>query len=152
MVDHFRLQAVLKHRKHLEESAQKALAEANRKWAQALDGLERIKRERRRYRHDLRQKMRMTGDAAEVLLYMRYLRRLDGRIESQSAVVNALATEKTAKHTQLLAAVKNRKVIEKFEERSRAAEARQSLRREQIRLNEAAVNRFHTQSCGKDTP
>lgn len=150
MVAHFRLATVLKHRKHLEDNAQKAFSEANRKWAQARDVLKSMVAEQHRYRQDLKTKMNGKGDAAEMLLYMRYLDRLDADVEMQTRLLNDLKNTKKEKHAELLAAVKNRKVIEKLKARCREMEMHQTRIQEQQQLNESAVSRYHARSHHKD--
>lgn len=151
MPDRFRLETVLKHRKHLEEKAQKAFSEACRKWEQARNALDVNVGHRQQYQQILKDKMHRQGNAAELLLYLRYLRRLDRDIKSQTGEVNGLETVKEEKYAQLLAAAKNRKVIDNFKERCREVETRKTLGQEQKQLNEAGVSRYHAHARQRDT-
>ena len=141
MAERFKLETVLKHRKHLEEIAHKVFGEASRKWDQARNALDVMTRNRLKYQHELRYKMNTEAAAGELLLYHRYLDRLQNEIEAQNGLVEDLAAEKEEKRAQLLVALKNRKMIEKLKDRYLASAAHKAKAEEQKRLDESAVNR-----------
>ena len=150
MAERFKLETVLKHRKHLEEIAHKVFGEASRKWNDARKTLDSMTRNRLKYQHELRHKMNAEAVAGELLLYHRYLDRLQNEIEAQNDLVESLAVEREEKRAQLLVALKNRKIIEKLKERYREQEAQRAQRQEQKHLNEAALNRYQGQSGPPD--
>ncbi len=141
MAERFKLESVLRHRKHLEEIAQKVFSESRRKWDRARGALEAMTRNRRQYRRELKIKMAAATGTGELLLYHRYLGRLEKEIAAQNALVEVLATEKEEKRTQLLVALKNRKMIEKLKDRQMQEAAHQAQTQEQKHLDESAVNR-----------
>ncbi len=142
MAEQFRMAGVLRHRKYLEEVAQTAFAAALRQWSQARRALADLTRNRKQYQQELKHKMQANARADELMRYHRYLRRLDKEIASQAGIVEALAVAKEDKRKALLAALKDRKIIEKLKARHMAAEACHERTQEQKRMNEAAVNRF----------
>ncbi len=141
MADRFKLESVLRHRKHLEENAHKVFSESHRKWDQARNALDVMTRNRRQYRRELKLKMTADTGAGELLLYHRYLGRLEKEIAAQNGLVEDLSAEKEEKRAQLLVALKNRKMIEKLKDRYLESEAHKAKTQEQKRLDESAVNR-----------
>lgn len=136
------MEGVLRHRKHKEEEAQAAFAASLRQWTQARRLLEDLIRKQNQYRREFRRKVQGQATADEFVLYHRYLGRLQKEIASQIGIVEAMAITKEEKRTQLVAALKDRQVLEKLKEHHLEAEARHRRRREQKRMNEAAVSGY----------
>jgi flagellar FliJ protein len=144
MAPKFKLETVLKHRRHLEESAQKDFFEARCQWEQARSALDIMTRNQHQYRHELKDKMRSAAAAADVVLYQRYIGRLKMEIESQTMLVEDLDRQKEKKRLRLLVALKNRRMLEKLKKRFQETEARKDFQAEQKLLNEVAVTRYKT--------
>ncbi len=142
MAEPFKLESVLRHRKHLEEAAQAAFAASLRRWTQARRALEELIRNRQAYQQELKHKMQANARADILVCYHRYLSRLDKEIESQASTVEALAVAKEEKRTALLGALKERKVLEKLKAHYLETEARSERAQEQKQMNEAGVNRY----------
>ncbi len=142
MAERFKMEGVLRHRKHREEEAQAAFAASLRQWTQARRALEELIRKQKLYRRALKQKIQDHATADEFVLYHRYLDRLGKEIESQIANVEAMAIAKEEKRSQLVTALRDRKVLEKLKEHHLEAAARHRRAHEQNLINEAAVNRY----------
>ena len=142
MTQPFKMESVLRHRKHREEAAQMAFATALRQLTRARRALEDLIRSRQAHQQELKLKMQANARADELVRYHRYLDRLDREIESQAGIVEALEAEKEEKRAALLAALKDRKVLEKLKAHYLETEARDQRAQEQKRMNEAAVNRY----------
>ncbi len=150
MAERFKLETVLKHRKHLEEKAQQVFAKSSRRWDRARQALEVLTHNRQQYQQELNRKMREDAAAGELILYHRYLNRLAREIEAQDALVEELAAQKEEHRAQLVVALKDRKIIERLKERFLESEARKTREGEQKQINEAAVNRYKTRSGPSD--
>lgn len=137
----FRLETVLQHRRHIEETCQRELAAALAELADEKTSLARLEASRDRYRQELQQKLKSSVTASEMLLFQRYLDRLSLDIASQKIKADAAAQLSEKKRTELIAALKNRKVLEKLKEKQTAAAARTALKQEQGLINEVAVTR-----------
>ena len=142
MAERFKMEGVLRHRKHLEEEAQAAFAASLRQWTQARRALEELIRKRKQYRRELKHKIQGQATADELILYHRYLDRLGKEIESQIGIVEDMAIAKEEKRSQLVAALRDRKVLEKLKAQHQEAAARRRRAKEQDLINEAAVNRY----------
>ena len=142
MAAYFRLESVLRHRKHLEDNAQKLFSDSSRRWEQARHVLDGKRHSRYQYERERKSKMNADATADELLRYHRYLGRLDSEIEAQRVLVENLAAEREEKRAQLMEALKNRRVIDKLKERFLENEARRGEAQEQKALNEAAIHRF----------
>jgi flagellar FliJ protein len=138
----FKLQAVLNQRQHREECARKVLAEAVRALRQAEKTLADIENVRACYRKTMRLKQANSAAAMEIMLYMRFLERLDKEIAAQQQVVDKLVQEKESKRQALMSTLKDRKVMEKLKDRYLADLEQKERENEQKLLNEAAINRY----------
>lgn len=138
----FKLEAVLSHRRHREETARKVFADAVRELRRMESILGELEGERRRYRQTLRSKQKSGGAAMEILLYTRYLMRLDGEIAAQRKQVQAQRQEKEHKRLALMATLKDRKVIEKLKEHHLTQLGQEERQLEQKLLNDVAISRY----------
>ena len=144
MADHFKLETVLRHRKHLEENAHKVFSQSRREWEQARNALNAMTHNQQQYRRELKNKMAGDTGAGELRLYHRYLGRLEEEIAAQNVLVEQLAGEKEEKRALLLVALKNRKMIEKLKERYLENAAHKAQAEERKRLDESAMNRYQS--------
>ena len=148
MTRRFKLEAVLNHRRHYEDVVHKRYAEAVQLLRKQQDHLAEMEMKHREYRQILRHKLSRGDTAAEILMYTRYLDRLDNEILMQQKVVRAHLKEKEAQRRSLMAAVKDRKVIEKLKEHHQNQLEIEERGREQKLLNEVAITRY--QRAGKE--
>jgi flagellar FliJ protein len=138
----FKLEAVLTHRQHQEESARKVFADAARELSRARQALADMEKVRAQYRRAMRLKQDSNGSAMELILYTRYLARLDREIGDQKHTVQTLATDKEKKRKVLMKALQDRKVIEKLKERYFADEDKKERDMEQKLINDVAISRY----------
>ncbi|MCB2169953.1 MAG: flagellar export protein FliJ [Deltaproteobacteria bacterium] len=138
----FKLEAVLTHRQHQEESARKVFADAARELSRARQVLTDMEKVRAQYRRAMRLKQDNNGSAMEFILYTRYLARLASEINEQQHTIETLAANKEEKRMVLMTALKDRKVIEKLKERYLADEEKKERDMEQKLVNDVAISRF----------
>lgn len=138
----FKLEAVLTHRQHQEESARKVFADAARELNRARQVLMDMEKVRTQYRRAMRLKQDNNGSAMELILYTRYLARLASEIDEQQHTIETLAADKEEKRKMLMTALKDRKVIEKLKERYLADEEKKERDMEQKLVNDVAISRF----------
>lgn len=137
----FRLETVLQHRRRIEEDCQRKLAAALADLAEEKRGLARIEATRDRYREELQQKLKNNMTASEMLLFQRYLDQLAFGIADQKTKVAVAAQLFEKSRTELVAALKKRKVLDKLKEKQIAVAAKKELKQEQDFMNEVAVTR-----------
>lgn len=138
----FKFEAVLNHRQHLEETARKIFADAIRELRQAESVLSHMENKQAQYRHAMRLKQDNSDSAMELILYSRYLTRLDVEIHEQKEIIDTLVNDKEDKRRALMITLKDRKAIEKLKERH-VADAEKSARdSEQKLLNDVAISRY----------
>lgn len=142
MAGPFKLEAVLTHRQHQEESARKVFADAARELSRARQVLTDMERVRAQYRRAMRLKQDNNGSAMELVLYTRYLARLASEIDEQQQTIETLAADKEEKRMTLMTALKDRKVIEKLKERYLADEEKKERDMEQKLVNDVAISRY----------
>jgi flagellar FliJ protein len=138
----FKLEAVLTHRQHQEESARKVFADAARELSRARQVLTDMEKVRAQYRRAMRLKQDNNGSAMELILYTRYLARLASEINEQQHTIETLAANKEEKRMVLMTALKDRKVIEKLKERYLADEEKKERDMEQKLVNDVAISRY----------
>jgi flagellar FliJ protein len=138
----FKFEAVLSQRQYREESARKVFADASRELNRAKQVLGEMHNNRERYRRALCHKQARGGSASEIILYSRYLGRLDSDIRDQQQQVAMLAEARADRRRELMTALKDRKVIEKLKERHLADQEKEEREMEQKILNDAAISRY----------
>jgi flagellar FliJ protein len=150
MEHEFRLEAVLRHRAHLEQNAQRAFAQAHSKWLTARMTLDNLIQSCDQYRHELSEKLHNRFRPEEIILYNRYLARLKTEVARQQAQVDQLAKAKEVQRRQLMSAVKDRKMIEKLKSRHLETLEHQGREQEQKLLGEAAISRYQARAHRMD--
>jgi len=138
----FKFEAVLNQRQYREETARKIFADAARALNCAQATLSAMEDQRAQCRQVLRRKQHNGGKAMEIILYSRYLGRLEAEIQDQEKSVADLSIEKEDKRQELMATLKDRKVIEKLKERHLAEQEQEERETEQKMLNDAAISRY----------
>ena len=137
----FRLETVLQHRRRIEEDCQRKLAAALTELAEEKRGLAGIEASRDREREEFQQKLKSNMTASEMLLYQRYFDQLAVYIADQKRKVVAAAQLFEKRRTELVAALKKRKVLDKLKEKQMTVAAKKGLKQEQDFMNEMAVTR-----------
>ena len=137
----FRLETILQHRRRIEEDCQRKLAAALAELAKEKRGLAGSEASRDREREEFQQKLKSNMTASEMLLYQRYFDRLAVYIADQKRKVAAAAQLFEKRRTELVAALKKRKVLDKLKEKQITVAAKKGLKQEQDFMNEMAVTR-----------
>ena len=138
----FKFEAVLNQRKYREESARKLFADAANAHRQARQVLSEMKARRERYRQAMRHKQENGGQAMEIILYSRYLGRIETEINAQYQTVGELKKQREHKRLELMTTLKDRKVIEKLKERHLADLEKEEMAMDQKISNDAAISRY----------
>jgi flagellar FliJ protein len=129
----YRLQALLRVKEHIEKERQKVHAGALQKVRRQTDELDRIDGSRQANLSAQRRQMTQHVSVAEMLIYSRYLARLKREQLASTELLNVLEGEAEEKRTELVAASRDRRVLEKLKEKQSAkhhAEIEQALTKE----------------------
>ena len=138
----FSLQPVLNHRKLVEETLQKELAQLKRDLGDEKHRLKAYKRAKNNVIGELRQKQREGVAISEVLMYVDFLDCLSRDLEKQREIVLEVERQYGDKRVDLIEAMKQRKILGKLRERKEKEYTYEIMRNEQNFLNEVATNRF----------
>jgi flagellar FliJ protein len=136
----FRLEALLQHRRFLEEGLQRQLADLQRQWAEAEGRLQDLRRQREETWERRRVHLEV-GQIPAVLDCLRYLERQEELIRGQEQRVARLAAAREAKRGELLEAVKQRKMVDKLKARFLTDEQRREAQGEQKLIDDLGVTR-----------
>ncbi|MBV8582671.1 MAG: flagellar export protein FliJ [Candidatus Eremiobacteraeota bacterium] len=131
----FALQPVLEHRKRVEDQRQQTMALRQRAWDEAKRELDRLHDEFRSNARELRER-HGEFDVEELRGRYAHLQFLDRTIDAQ---IKTLAERQVAlerARRDLVAASKDRKVVDKLKERRREVHSAEELRVEQIELDD----------------
>jgi flagellar FliJ protein len=139
----FRLETVLQHRRRIEEDCQQKLAAALADLSTERRSLAGIENSREMAREVFQKKLKSNMTASEMLLYQRYFDQLALDVAGQKRKVAAAARLFEKRRTALVAALKNRKVLDKLKEKQMTAAVKKELKQEQDFMNEMALIR-HT--------
>ena len=129
----YRLQALLRVKEHIEKERQKNHAVALQKVYHQADELDRIDGSRQENMLAQRNQMTQNISVAEMLVYSRYLARLKREELAGNELLHVLEGEAEEKRVKLVAASKDRRVLEKLKEKQSAkhhAEIDQALTKE----------------------
>ncbi|MGW8186588.1 MAG: flagellar export protein FliJ [Desulfobacterales bacterium] len=137
-----RLETVLQHRRRIEEDCQRRLAAALTDLTIEKRGLAGIENSRDEGREEFHQKLKNNMTASEMLLYQKYFDQLAFDIADQKRKVAAAAQLFEKRRTELVAALKKRKVLDKLKEKQMTAAVKKELKQEQDFMNEMAVARY----------
>lgn len=146
----FNLQTVLDHRQFVEDSLKKELAEIKQQVSIARRQLDSLKRKEMDTAAALKREQERGLSSDQVIGYHHYLRRLVDRIIRQNGVVAEYRTLESAKHDELVEAVKKRQILEKLKEQGFERYNRALLKKEMGFIDEIAVNRFVRKSLKAD--
>ena len=131
----FALQPVLEHRKRVEDKNQQTMALRQRAWDDAKRELDRLHDEFRSHARELRER-HGEFDVDELRMRYAHLQFLDRTIDSQIKVLAERQVALERARRDLVAASKDRKVVDKLKERRRSAHTAEELRVEQIELDD----------------
>jgi flagellar protein FliJ len=136
----FTLQPVLEHRERIEDEKEQIVATRRRAHDEARAELERLNNEFRKHEGDLRTHHRELK-TEELRLHYAHLQYLDRVIDAQIRTVAERQAALERARRDLIAASKERKVVDKLKERRKAAFIAEELRQEQIELDDTNARR-----------
>lgn len=136
----FALQPVLEHRKRLEDEKQQVMAIRRKAHDDAKRELDRLNEEFRGCASHLRERHREL-QADDLRLHYAHLQFLDRAIEAQMKLVAERYAALERARLDLVAATKDRKVVDKLKERRKVAHVAEELRIEQIELDDGNARR-----------
>ena len=146
----FTLQPVLEHRQRIEDEKQQVLAQRKRALDAAETELQRLNAEFRASSNALREQHR-SFDADTLRLHYAHLQFLDRTIVEQIKIVAERRVALERARTDLLAASKDRKVVEKLKDRRRETYVAEESRIEQNELDDNNARR-HARAMVGGTP
>ena len=138
----FSLESLLGHRKSIEESFQKELADLQRLLQEEMNKKMNFEKEREKNMTELNQNASKGITAGDNLIYHNFIQRLAANIDQQDQRVFAVKKKIENKRMVLLEAVKNKKALEKLKEKGLEAFVRKLAKKEELFINEVAVNNF----------
>jgi len=113
----FRLQSLLKHRRHQEDICQQEMAEAQRDLNDAQEKLRHQKIDKRENIQKLQARQKERHNISNILIFINYIEQLSRDIEAQLQQVVKASENVTQKRHNLIAIMKNRKTLEKLKEK-----------------------------------
>lgn len=138
----FRLESVMNCRKAAEDKALTDFSDEKRDLEKERQQLDRIQEHKVSLIGQLRG-MRKDGlKADEIALFMDYIRQVQARLADQENVVRQAAERVSFKREALLAAVKDRKVMETLKARKLQEYIAESNKAEQKQMDETAIFRY----------
>ena len=142
----FRLQTVLDHRQFIEDSLKKELAEIKNQVIAAREKLGALQRKEMETAAALKGDQEQGLASDQAVAYHSYLHRLARAIVRQTAVLIETTALETRKQDELVAAVKERQILEKLKDQGRDRYNQAMVRKEMAFIDEIAVNRFIRQA------
>lgn len=137
----FKLEALLKHRRHQEEVLQKELADAQKKLAAEQSIQHALERKKRRRVQELQRRQTSGNTITDIVLYLTYIEHLSANIEDQKQRVQIVQQLAHQKRNELIASMKKRKALEKLKEKGRQAYQYKQMQEERKFMDEVASAR-----------
>lgn len=138
----FKLQTVLDHRRFLEDSLKRELAEIRQQTIEAQQQLESLESKEMQTVSVLKQEQAEGLSSDKVVAYHTYLRDLADRICQKQKMVMEIKEQEAAKQGELLDALKRRQILEKLKDQGLDRFNRTMLKKEMNFIDEIAVNQF----------
>ena len=142
----FTLQSLLNHRKFIEETLQKELSLFKRSLVDEKKKLKDYEKARNSLLVKLQQKQRESITVSENLLYLNFVVCLTSDLDKQRDRVLDIEKKFDQKRDDLIAAMKERKTLEKLKEKQLKAYNHKLMKNEQDFMNEAGINMFNRAS------
>ena len=138
----FNLQVLLDYRKRIEEGLQIELSLIQRELENAKQALLSSRQEKAHYEEELAEREAREVNLQESILYRDYLKGVRRKIKEQSDRVSTVKIEFDKKQEELLAATKNRKVLEKVKEKHAREFLQEVQKQERAFVDEVGIRRF----------
>ena len=137
----FKLEALLNHRRHLEDECQKELAATRNELAVEQGRLGCIKEEKRENILILKNKQKNSTAVGEIILYVNYIQQLSKKIEDQTRCVHDAQKKVNRVRNELIMIIKKRKTLEKLKEKEQQAYQQKLMQNERKLMDEIAATR-----------
>lgn len=138
----FNLQVLLDYRKRIEEGFQIELSLIQRELENARQALLSSQQEKTHYEEELAEREAREVNLQESILYRDYLRGIRKKIQEQRDRVATIKIEFDKKQEELLAATKNRKVLEKVKEKHAKEFMEELQKQERAFVDEVGIRRY----------
>ncbi|MFQ5779776.1 MAG: flagellar export protein FliJ [Nitrospiria bacterium] len=127
------LDTVLRYRSHLVEAVQRELAELKHRLSIEEDRLHRMDQRRREVINDMAERQNNGIKPEEISLSYQFIKRQGERIEDQQKIVKALTEQCEAQRVRLERLLREKKIVEKVQEK------RQAIQADLLKKNENAI-------------
>jgi len=134
----FKLEALLRHRRHQEEACQKELAQSRRKLSDERELLERKKREKQENLEKLQTKKKENTTVSDIMLHINYIHHLSKDIEDQAVHTHNTAKLVDQKREELISTMQKHKILEKIKYKEKLTYQRKSMQVERKLMDELA--------------
>jgi flagellar FliJ protein len=134
----FKLEALLNHRRHQEESCQKELAQAQRRLTDEREKLEQKKRKQQESLEQLQAKQQESTNVSDIMLSMNYIQQLSKDIEDQAMHVHKTAKLVDQKRHELISIMQKRKTLKNLKYREQQAYQHKLKQEERKAMDELA--------------
>jgi flagellar FliJ protein len=138
----FNLEPLLKHRQYQEELLQKELADLITHLESEENKLQSLIQDRQRCARALKQRQRDGVLVSEIHIYISYIERLSKDLKAQKKRVKSAQKDVDWKRSELVAAMKNRKVLERLKEKGWLDFCAQMRKNDRKFMDEVAATRF----------
>ena len=137
----FKLQSLLKHRRHQEEICQKEMAEAQRNLTDAQEKLRCLKKIKRENIQKLQARQKELHNVSSIIISINYIEKLSRGVAAQMEQVGRASEKVTQKRHHLIAIMKKRKMLEKLKEKDRLEYQQKMMQAERKINDEVAATR-----------
>jgi flagellar FliJ protein len=137
----FKLEALLNHRRHQEETCQKELARARKKLVDEQEKLGRRKKEKRENVERMKKKQKERTTVSDIILYVNYIKQLSKNIDDQTRHVHEANKKVDQLHHELILSMKKRKTLERLKDKGRKAYQQKVMQDERKLMDEIASTR-----------
>jgi flagellar FliJ protein len=139
----FNLEALLNHRRYLVEVLQKELADLKIRLDAEKDKLWVLRQKKRKTVIQLQEKQTVGRPASEIKLYIDFVEQLSIKMEAQRQKVLNAERNFSLKRQDLVAAMKNRKILDRLKEKGLQAYELKQLKKERSLMDEVAGHQFN---------
>ena len=138
----FKLETLLRHRKHVEENYQKELSDLRKALVMEKEKLSAFKKKKADYFSALERCRQGKHTASDILPYYRYIDRISEEIETQRQCVMEVKRLLDLKRMELIEAVKKRKTLDRLKDKEASTYRQRQHRQEQKVMNDVATQQY----------
>jgi flagellar FliJ protein len=139
----FSLETVLTHRKHAEDELRKEFVEGKKKLLTEEENLARLDEVMMQNLMALQEKQRDGASVSDITLYDNYIKQISIDRREQIHRIIALEDQLRQKCSELIEAMKSRKILDRLKERELETYRRELEKKERIFMSEIAISGFN---------